>query len=206
MQSTATTVDAYLGELPEDRRVAIQAVREVIVSNLGKGYQEGMQYGMIGYFVPHSVYPPGYHCNPKQPLPFASLASQKNHMAIYLFCIYGSEEETERFQKAWLATGMKLDMGKGCVRFKRLEDVPLEVVGEAIRRMPVDKFVARYESNIKKAGGERAARKSAASTPALKKPTSKKPAAKKVGTKVAGNADKKVSKRPATKTNKKVGK
>ena len=92
MQSKATSVDQYLAGLPADRRDAIEAVRAVILENLPKGYEEGMQYGMIGYYVPHRVYPAGYHCDPLQPLPFAALASQKNHMSLYLMCIYGNPE------------------------------------------------------------------------------------------------------------------
>ncbi len=151
MQSKAKTVDQYLADLPDDRREALQAVRAVVLKNLPKGYEEGMQYGMIGYFVPHSVYPPGYHCDPKQPLPFAGLASQKNHMSIYLMCIYGDEEQQAWFRDAWAASGKKLDMGKSCVRFKKLDDVPLKVIGEAIRRVPAKKFIDHYESVIKSA-------------------------------------------------------
>ncbi len=150
MQSKAKTVDQYLADLPDDRREALQAVRAVVLKNLPKGYEEGMQYGMIGYFVPHSVYPPGYHCDPKQPLPFAGLASQKNHMSIYLMCIYGDQQHTAWFRKAWATSGKKLDMGKSCVRFKKLEDVPLKVIGEAIRRVPAKKFIDHYESVIKR--------------------------------------------------------
>lgn len=167
MQSKAATVDAYLKSLPEDRRAAVEAVRKVIKKNLPKGYEEGMQYGMIGYYVPHSVYPDGYHCDPSQPLPFASVASQKNHMAIYLMCIYGMESHRAWFTRAWTATGRKLDMGKGCVRFKRIEDVPLEVVGEAIARVPVKEFVAFYDKT----------------KPASARKQSTKPAAKKTGSK-----------------------
>ncbi|MCA9284967.1 MAG: DUF1801 domain-containing protein, partial [Phycisphaerales bacterium] len=148
MQSKATTVEQYLDQLPADRREAISAVRKVILKNLPKGYAEGVQYGMIGYCVPHSIYPAGYHCNPKQPLPFASLASQKNHMALYLMCIYGDDAHREWFCKAWTDTGRKLDMGKGCVRFKKLDDVPLAVVGEAIKRVPVKTFIANYEAGL----------------------------------------------------------
>ncbi len=150
MISKASTVKEYLDELPDDRRKAISTVRAVIRKNLGKGYKEGMQYGMIGYFVPHSVYPDGYHCDPKQPLPFASLASQKNHMAIYLMCIYSSREHETWFRKAWAETGKKLDMGKSCVRFKKIENVALDVIGEAIARVPVADYIATYESIIKK--------------------------------------------------------
>ena len=152
MQSRAKTVDEYLAGLPEERRAAIQAVRKVIRKNLDKDYEEGMQYGMIGYYVPHKVYPPGYHCDPKQPLPFAGLASQKNHMAVYLMCSYGSPEQAEWFRKEWAKTGKKLDMGKACVRFKKLEDLALDVIGQAVARVPAKKYVANYESVIKSTG------------------------------------------------------
>ncbi|HRX87098.1 MAG TPA: DUF1801 domain-containing protein [Phycisphaerae bacterium] len=159
MQSKAATVKEYLAELPEERRKAIEAVRKVIRRNLDKGYAEGMQYGMIGYCVPHKVYPPGYHCDPKQPLPFASLASQKNHMAIYLMCIYGHPEHEAWFRKAWAKTGKKLDMGKACIRFKKLDDLALDVIGEAIARVPAADFIAYYEANIKTAGKRNSAAK-----------------------------------------------
>ncbi len=143
MQSTAKTVDQYLADLPEDRREVLQAIRAVILKNLPKGYEEGMQYGAIGYFVPHTVYPPGYHCDPKQPLPFAGMASQKNHMSISLMCVYSDREHDAWFRAAWVKTGKKLDMGKSCVRFKKIDDVPLQVIGEAIRRVPVKKLFLR---------------------------------------------------------------
>jgi hypothetical protein len=145
MQSKAKTVKQYLAELPADRREAISAVRDVILSNLPRGYEEGMAYGMIGYHVPHSVYPPGYHCNPEQPLPFASLASQKNHMALYLMCIYSDPELEAWFRQAWAKSGKKLDMGKSCIRFKKLDDVPLKVIGQAIKKVPAKKFIEHYE-------------------------------------------------------------
>ena len=113
-----------------------------------------MQYGMIGYYVPHSVYPPGYHCDPKQPLPFAGLASQKNYMSIYLMCIYGDGEHAAWFREAWAKTGKKLDMGKSCIRFKKLDDVPLKVIGQAIKRVPVKKYIEHYESVIKCPAGK----------------------------------------------------
>ncbi len=146
MSESFATPAEYLASLPKDRRAALTAIRKTIKANLGKGFREGIQYGMLGYFIPHSVYPDGYHCDPKQPLPFASVASQKNHMSLYLFCIYTDPKEQERFVKAWKATGKKLDMGKSCVRFKKIEDVPLEVVGEAIARISADKFIAGYEA------------------------------------------------------------
>jgi len=155
MHSKTQTVAAYLAELPADRRAALEAVRDVIRANLGDGYEEGMQYGMIGYYVPHRVYPPGYHCDPKQPLPFAGLASQKNHMSVHLMCVYGHPEHEAWFRAAWVKTGKKLDMCKSCVRFKKLDDLPLEVIGAAVARVPVEKFIAYYESAIKGGGAKR---------------------------------------------------
>jgi hypothetical protein len=136
MQSRAKTVQEYLAGLPDDRRQAIAAVRRVILDNLDGEYEEGMQYGMIGYYVPHRIYPAGYHCDPRQPLPFAGLASQKNHMAFYAMCLYGSSAHQKWFAEAWKKTGKKLDMGKSCIRFRKLEDLALEVIGEMIRRVP----------------------------------------------------------------------
>lgn len=146
MQSKAATVAEYLAELPEDRRRALEAVRKVILDNLDSGYEEGMQYGMIGYYVPHRVYPAGYHCDPKQPLPFAALASQKNYMSLYLMCTYGDAPLAASFREAWSKTGKKLDAGKACIRFKKLDDLALDVIGEAIRRMPARKYIAVCES------------------------------------------------------------
>ncbi len=157
MPEKPTTPKAYLDALPDDRKRAISTIRTVIRKNLNPGFKEGIQYGMIGYFVPHSVYPDGYHCDPKQPLPFASLASQKNHIGIYLFCLYCNPGDMEKFVEEWKATGKKLDMGKSCVRVKRLEEVPLEVLGRAIKRATVKKFVAAYEAGL---SGTAAAKKS----------------------------------------------
>ncbi|XXF76218.1 DUF1801 domain-containing protein [Myxococcaceae bacterium GXIMD 01537] len=163
MQSKATTVDQYLAALPDDRRTALSAVRRVILENLDEGYEEGMQYGMIGYYVPHKVFPAGYHCDPKQPLPFAALASQKNHMAVYLMGVYGQPAQEQWFREAWAKTGKKLDMGKACVRFKKLQDVALDVLGEAIRRAPARKYIEHYEAVIRPPEKKRpAARKKAA--------------------------------------------
>ena len=167
MPGKPTTVAQYLKALPKDRRDALKAVRRVILDNLDSGYAEGIQYGMIGYFVPHSVYPAGYHCDPTQPLPYVGLASQKNHMAIYLFCIYSSEGEQERFRKAWAKTGRKLDMGKSCVRFKKIEDVALDVIGKTVKRTPAKKFIAAYESAFAKS--RRPARKNTAKRTTKKK-------------------------------------
>lgn len=144
MQSKATTVAQYLDELPPDRREALEAVRATILANMDPQLEEGMQYGMIGYYVPHRVFPQGYHCDHKQPLPYAALASQKQYMSIYLMTSYMTGTEAEWLRSAWERTGRKLDMGKSCIRFKRLEDVPLEVLGEAIRRVPVADHLATY--------------------------------------------------------------
>jgi hypothetical protein len=154
MQSKVSTVAAYLADLPVERREAISTVRDVIRKNLDAEYEEGIQYGMIGYYVPHRIYPAGYHADPKQPLPFAALASQKNYMSLYMMgvycgCVDGVETaETKWFREAWAKTGKKLDMGKACVRFKRVEDLALDVVGEAIRRIPAKTFIERYEASL----------------------------------------------------------
>jgi hypothetical protein len=146
MQSKATSVQQYLAELPDDRREAIEAVRKVIRRNLHKDYEEGIQYGCISYHIPHRVYPPGYHCDPKQALPFICLTSQKNYMSLHLMCIYGSQEQSEWFKKEWKKTGKKLDMGKACVRFKKLDDVPLELIGQLVKRITPQKLIAMYDS------------------------------------------------------------
>lgn len=162
MQSKATTVDQYLAELPPDRREAIGALRAVILKNLPKGYEEGMQWGMPSYFVPHSAYPAGYHCQPDQPLPFVSLASQKNHMAFYGFCNYTDDVLRNRFVEDWKKTGKKLDMGKSCVRFKKLEDVPLKVIVDAVNRVPMKKFIKQYEAQLQQTNaGKKTAKKKA---------------------------------------------
>ena len=146
MKSDARTVAEYIEGLPEDRRKVIQAVRKVILANLPEGYEECPSYGMIGYVVPHRLYPAGYHCDPRQPLPLAVLGSQKNHLALHLMNVYGDAETEKWFRQAWQATRKKLDMGKACLRFKKLEDVPLEVVGQLFARTPVKAYIARIES------------------------------------------------------------
>ncbi|MCC6971738.1 MAG: DUF1801 domain-containing protein [Phycisphaerales bacterium] len=194
MQSKAASVAEYLASLPADRRGAIERIRSVILENLDGGFEEGMQYGMIGYYVPHSLYPPGYHCNPAQGLPFAALASQKNYMAVYIMCMYEGSPEGDRFREEWESTGKRLDMGKCCVRFKTLDDVPLEVLGGAFKRVTAKKYIEYYEAALRmneerKAGaksGRGGAKKSA-------KKTSKK-AAKQSGTKRAKKAWKRAGK------------
>jgi len=156
---------------------------------------------MIGYYVPHRIFPAGYHTDPSQPLPFASLASQKGHMALYLMGVYAGGAETGEakwFREAWARTGKKLDMGKSCVRFKKLEDVPLDVVGEAIRRVPCATHVARCTEVLARTAGARKAAKAPTAKPAAKKAASKKPAAKKAASKKP--AAKKPAKAKAGKT------
>lgn len=145
MKSAAKTVDEYLLGLPPDRRETLNAVRNVILANLPEGYEESMSYGMIGYVVPHSRYPKGYPCNPKEPLPFINLGAQKNHLSPHLMSVYGDAKTEQWFRKAWEGTGKKLDMGKACVRFKRLEEVPLEVIGQVVARTPVAEYIRRIE-------------------------------------------------------------
>lgn len=141
MQSTAETPEQYLAELPPDRAEAISAVRDVILEHLPEGYVESMRWGMISYEVPLERFPDTYN---GQPLMYAALASQKHHMAVYLTNVYSDGAIEEWFRQAWTAAGHKLDMGKSCVRFKKLEGVPLDVVGQAIGRTTVDEFIDLY--------------------------------------------------------------
>ena len=142
MRSEAATVEGYLAALPADRREAIEAVRTVILENLPSGYAEVMNWGMITYEVPLEIYPDTYN---RQPLMFAALASQKNYMAVYLTGIYISDAARDEFEKAYRATGKRFDVGKSCVRFRKLEDLPLELIGETIASIPVVRLIARVE-------------------------------------------------------------
>lgn len=184
MKSTATTVKDYLASLPADRRAGIEAVRKVILKNLDKDYEEGMMWGMIGYAVPHRVWPLGYHCDPKKPLMMCALASQKNNMTVYLMSVYGggggvgNQAERAWFEKAWKATGRKLNMGGCCIHFKTLEDAALDVIGEAVRRMPAKTYVENYIKALASTGrgpdGKKLKTESAAKKPAKK--VARKPA------------------------------
>lgn len=155
MQSKQETVAAYLEELPEDRRETIEKIRKVIKKNLPKGFQEIMNYGMIGYVVPHSAYPSGYHCDPKLPLPFLNLASQKNNIAIYHMGIYADKKILDWFTTEHKkASKKKLDMGKSCIRYKNPEDIPYELIGELVKKMSVADWIKIYESNVKTKGSK----------------------------------------------------
>ncbi|MCE9619975.1 MAG: DUF1801 domain-containing protein [Planctomycetes bacterium] len=173
MKSNAKTVKDYLASLPADRRAGIEAVRKVILKNLDKNYEEGMMWGMIGYAVPHRVWPLGYHCDPSKPLMMAALSSQKDNLTVYLMSVYGQKTEREWFQKAWAKTGKKLNMGGCCIRFKTLEHAALDVIGEAVRRTPAKAYVENYVKILastgrgpdgKKLKGDKAAKKTAKKT------------------------------------------
>jgi hypothetical protein len=144
VKSAVTTVEAYLDSLPDDRRQALSAVRAVILDNLPGGYEEAMQWGMISYIISLSRYPNTYN---GQALSIAALASQKNYMSLYLMCVYGHKPTEEWFRREFAASGKKLDMGKSCVHFRKLEDLPLDVIGQTIARVPVEAFLRVYEES-----------------------------------------------------------
>jgi uncharacterized protein YdhG (YjbR/CyaY superfamily) len=151
MQSKAATVEAYLAELPPDRQEAITKLRKEIKKNLPKGFKEQMSYGMIGYVVPHSLYPPGYHCTPELPLPFMNIASQKNFIAIYHMCVYGDPALSKWFADEYANTGAgKLDMGKSCIRFKNVSKIPYGLIGELAGKVTPQQWISLYEKNYKK--------------------------------------------------------
>lgn len=208
MKSTATTVADYLASLPADRRAGIEAVRQVILKNLDKDYEESMMWGMIGYAVPHRVWPLGYHCDPKKPLMMAALASQKNTMTVYLMSVFdgasgvgtmNNAAEREWFQKAWKDAGKKLTMGGCCVHFKTLEDAALDVIGEAIRRTPAKKFLDSYLKMLASTGRGPDGKKLKPPAGAAK---TAQPKAKKAGAKKT--AVKKTAKKTVKKTAKKA--
>jgi len=151
MQYEAQSPEDYINQVPEERQDSLKKLRQVIKDNLPNGFEEGIQYKMIGYYVPHSVYPDGYHCDPKTPLPFMSFASQKNSVNLYHSGIYANPE----LQK-WFVTEYpkhckrKLDMGKSCIRFKKMDDIPFELIGELTRKMTAKEWISIYETVIKK--------------------------------------------------------
>jgi uncharacterized protein YdhG (YjbR/CyaY superfamily) len=142
MQSSAKTPDAYVSGLPPDRREAIAKVRATILENLPPGYEETVDFGLLSYVVPLKRFPVTYNGHP---LMYAALASQKNYMSVYLMTVYGDSATTKWFKDEYKKSGKKLDMGKSCIRFKTLEDLPLELIGRAVARTPVDKYVAFCE-------------------------------------------------------------
>lgn len=151
MTSTAATPDEYIDSLPEERKAAMSELRKVIIKNIPKGFHEEMSYGMIGYVVPHSIYPAGYHCTPKLPLPFLSIASQKNFIAVYNMGMYADEKLLNWFVSEFPKhTTAKLDMGKSCIRFKKPEQIPYKLIGELASKMTVKDWIEVYEKNYKK--------------------------------------------------------
>jgi len=151
MQIFAASPDNYVSQIPEERRDAINRLRKVINENIPEGFQETMSYGMIGYVVPHSIYPKGYHTTPKLPLPFISLASQKNNIAVYHMGLYAGGPFLEWFKKEYaLRCKSKLDMGKSCIRLKKIEDIPFDLFGELASKITVREWIETYEKLIRR--------------------------------------------------------
>ena len=151
MQIKAASPEEYLEKIPEDRKEAMSKLRSVIKDNLPEGFDETMSYGMIGYVVPHTLYPAGYHCTPELPLPFLNIASQKNFIAVYHMGIYADTNLLDWFVSEFPKHNkLKLDMGKSCIRFKKPEQIPFELIGELASKMTVEEWIAIYESKVKR--------------------------------------------------------
>lgn len=151
MQSKATTAEQYLNELEDSRKAAMIKLRDTVLDNLPTGFKEVMAYGMLTYVVPHSLYPNGYHCDPKMQLPFVSIASQKNFIAVYHMGVYSSPELLNWFVSEYPKhSKTKLDMGKSCIRFKKMDMIPFELIGELVSKMSVDEWIGIYESILKR--------------------------------------------------------
>jgi hypothetical protein len=152
MTSAATSPKEYLDSLPADRRAPMQRLHEVIVTNLPEGFSEGMMYGMPGWAVPHSTYPAGYHVDQKQPLPFVSIASQKNYIALYHMALYAMPQLLQWFREEYSKQNLgKLDMGKSCIRFKKPEHIPFDLIGSLMQKVRPDEWIAVYEASVKEA-------------------------------------------------------
>lgn len=151
MQYKAISTNDYISQLPEERQEPIKKLRQIISKNLSKGFKEGINYNMIGFYVPHSVYPDGYHCSPELPLPFMNLASQKNFIAVYHMGMYAKKEILDWFVNEYPKhCKRKLDMGKSCVRFKKMDDIPYKLIGELAAKMTSEEWIKIYEANVKK--------------------------------------------------------
>lgn len=151
MTSKATTPEQYIKELPADRKEAITQLRNIVLKNLPKGFKEMMSYGMLGYVVPHEVYPAGYHCDPNLPLPFANIASQKNFIAFYHMGVYAMPGLLKWFTTEYAKQSpAKLDMGKSCIRFKKPEHIPYKLIGELIKKVSVKDWIKIYEEKVKR--------------------------------------------------------
>lgn len=151
MQSKTLTTEDYLLELPEDRKIAMTKLRNLIKNNVPEGFKEEMSYGMIGFVVPHESYPNGYHCNPKLPLPFINLGSQKNFIAVHHMGIYANKNLLDWFVAEYPKhVKTKLDMGKGCIRFKKMDSIPYELIGELVSKISMQEWIQIYESTFKR--------------------------------------------------------
>lgn len=151
MQSKATTVEDYFKELPEERLAPMTKLRKLIKKNLPKGFKEGMAYGMMGYCVPLSIYPKGYHVTPGVPLPFIGLASQKNSITLYHMCVYGDTKLNKWFKDEYAKAGVgKLDMGKSCIHFKKMDKIPYNLIAELCTKITVEQWIRIYESKIRR--------------------------------------------------------
>ena len=151
MTINANSPQDYINQIPEDRREVVYKIREIILSNLPKGYEETMQYNMLSYVVPKSIYPNGYHCNPKDDLPFLSIASQKNFIALYHMGIYANEELLNWFTTEYPKhCKTKLDTGKSCIRFKKMDDIPFDLIKELVQKVSVQDWIETYEKNVKR--------------------------------------------------------
>lgn len=151
MTYEASSPDDYIAQLPEERKGPVQQLRQTIQDNLPEGFEEGINYKMIGFYVPHSVYPAGYHCDPKLPLPFINIASQKNFIALYHSGLYADQELLTWFQQEYPKhSKRKLDMGKSCIRFKKIEEIPYVLIGELVQKMSAKDWISIYETNVKR--------------------------------------------------------
>lgn len=151
MKSEAQSVDEYISQLPDDRREAVQKLRTIINLHIPKGFQEEMSYGMIGYVVPKTLYPAGYHCTPELPLPFMNIASQKNFIAVYHMAVYADKKLNDWFTAEYPKhTKARLDMGKSCIRFKNPEQIPFELIGKLASKITPEQWIAIYEANFRK--------------------------------------------------------
>ncbi|MGB1042743.1 MAG: DUF1801 domain-containing protein [Tenacibaculum sp.] len=151
MQYEANSPEEYIAQVPEERQAVLQKLRTIIKDNLPKGFEEGMNYKMIGYYVPHTIYPDGYHCNPKDPLPFMNVASQKNSINLYHSGIYAKKELLDWFVAEYPKhCKRKLDMGKSCIRFKKIEEIPFDLIAELCTKMTVEEWITIYEAAVKK--------------------------------------------------------
>jgi hypothetical protein len=151
MQSKATTPQQYLDELPEERKEPINKLRKQILDNMPKGIEEQMNYGMLGYVIPHSVYPDGYHCDTSKPLPFMNIASQKNFIGVYSMVLYSKKDLYDWFTTEYAKRcKYKLDMGKSCIRLKKMEDIPFDLIGELAAKVSTEEWIDIYEASIKR--------------------------------------------------------